>query len=185
MSATPPNLSDFRPVVGDAASPGKKKFRVSRSVVIIGVIGIHVVAGTFFALPRVLEVIKKARAQPEGAPVQLMDSEITAKEMVAAKSRKSRLKKPASGDTPAQLAERAGIRIDAPASTLLLVSIGSEGKAGAVEVAESSGNTQLDQVAVSYARAQEWIPPLADEDLGSVPFPVEFAASEKPAPPAG
>jgi hypothetical protein len=176
--SSPPSLSDFRPVVGGEPSPAKKKFRVSRSVVILVVVGIHLIAGTLFVLPRVIKAVEEARAEPEGPPLALVDMKITAaEEKVAAKSRKPRVRKPEVGETPVQLARRAGIPVETPVRTLLLVIIGQDGKPGAVTVAESSGDSRMDEIAVNYARAQEWVPVSAGEESpGSVPFAVEFTA---------
>ena len=178
MNSPPPSLSDFRPVVGGDA-PAKRRFRMSRSVVIGVVVGAHVIVGAMFSMPRVIKAIEEARHEPVGPPVQLVDMSITAAVTEApAKSRTARTMKPASGETPAQLAQLAGIRIDAPARALLLVVIGEEGKAGKVSVAESSGNTRLDDIAIQYVRAQEWTPVEAEDAVASVPFAVEFAASD-------
>jgi TonB family protein len=177
MSTTPPSLSDFRPVVG-GETPEKKKFRFSRSVVIGVVVGAHVIVGAMFAMPRVIKAIEEVRWERASPPVQLVDMDITAAETeVTARSRKARSMKPAKGESPAQLAQRAGIRIDAPVRTMLLVVISQEGKAGNVSVAESSGNARLDDIAAQYVRAQEWAPVKEAGDVeGSVPFIVEFTA---------
>lgn len=176
MNPTPPNLSDFRPVVGDPGAPRKQWFGFSRSVVIMVVVGLHVVVGGWFALPVVIKAIEEKRVADTGPPVQLLDMEITTLQPeVAAKSRKPRLK--AHAETPSQFAQRAGVRVDLPARTLLLVSISAEGKAGAIEIAESSGNPRLDDIAVQYARAQEWMADKAEYSSGSIPFPVEFVTS--------
>lgn len=179
MSTPPPSLSDFRPVVGGEA-PKKKRFRFSRSVVIGVVVGAHVIVGAMFAMPRVIKAIEEVRWERAGPPVQLVDMGITAAETeVTARSRKPRVRKPAIGETPTQIAQRAGIRVESPVSTLLLVVIGQDGKAGSIAVAESSGDARLDDIAVQYVRGQEWVPVGAgEESAGSVPFAVEFSRGD-------
>jgi hypothetical protein len=55
-----PALADFKPKVGGDETSRPPRFRISRSVVIVGVIGAHVIAGALFAIP----VIRRASWSP-------------------------------------------------------------------------------------------------------------------------
>jgi TonB family protein len=80
--------------------------------------------------------------------------------------------------TPGDRAKRAGIPLAATTRATLLVRVSEEGKPGEVTVAESSGDTRLDQVAVEYAQSLEWSPALVSgrESTMSIQLPVEFQA---------
>jgi TonB family protein len=161
-----PGLADFKPKIGGEEAGRGRRFRLSRSVVVIVVVGAHVVAGALFAIP----VIKRAIFEP--APAELPGPAVAMVDMVIAEQHEKAEKvaagtetrpptlKSAKVDSPVERAKRAGVPLLRPAKTLLLVRVSEEGKPDEVAVAESSGDTRLDQVAVEYARSLEWSPAL-------------------------
>jgi TonB family protein len=181
--APAPAMADFKPVVGGA---GGKRFRLSRSVVVLIVIGAHVVAGALFAIPVIQRVISEA-APPEspGPEVALVDMVISEQREEAARlgtgsrNRPPTLKKAAQVASPLDHARRAGIAPAGTARALLLVLVDVHGKPGDVTVVESTGDTRLDQAAIDYARTLEWQPAViaGREAAMSVRLPVEFAGS--------
>lgn len=179
-----PALADFKPKVGGDEPAGRPKFRVSRSVVIIVVIGAHVLAGALFAIPVIRRaILEPAPAELAGPPVAMMDMAIAEQRMDADKVTKGAKTRPpmlkSKSDTkPAELARRAGVDVMKPATALLLVRVADTGKPDDVTVVESSGDARLDQVAIEFARGLEWTPALVAgrEATMSVRLPVEFEA---------
>lgn len=178
-------MADFKPAVdaGTASSRGTP-FRISRSVVVIIVVGAHVVAGALFAIPVIQRVIGDPTPEEQaGPPVALVDMIISQEHVEAAKVAPGTRTRPpvlkaTETATPADRAKRAGIALATPARATLLVRVSKEGKPGDVTVAESSGDTRLDQVAVEYAQSLEWSPALVSgrESTMSIHLPVEFQA---------
>lgn len=178
-------MADFKPAV-DAGSNSRRgsRFRISRSVVVIVVIGAHVVAGAMFAFPVLQTVIGDPTPEElPGAPVALMDMAIAQENVEAPRvapgtATRPPVLKPTDTATPFDRAKTAGIALPAPARATLLVRVGEDGRPGDVTVAESSGDERLDRVAVEYARALEWRPALLSgrEATMSIHLPVEFPA---------
>ncbi len=178
-----PAMADFKPAV-DAGSASRrgKRFHISRSVVIIIVIGAHVIAGALFAIPVIQRVIGDPRPDElPGPPVTPVDMAIAEQNIEAAKvapgtGTRPPVLKPGKAEPPAERARRAGVALAGPARALLLVRVGEDGKPGEVTVAESSGDARLDQVAVDYARTLEWSPALLSGEVAtmSIRLPVDF-----------
>jgi TonB family protein len=180
-----PAMADFRPAVGAGTVPSRgAPFRISRSVVVLLVIGAHVVIGALLAFPVLQRVIGDPTPEEQpGPPVALVDMAISEEHVQASKvAPGTRTRPPMLKSTetasPADRARRAGIALAAPARATLLVRVSEQGKPGEVSVAESSGDARLDQVAVEYAQSLEWSPALVSgrESTMSIHLPVEFQA---------
>lgn len=178
-------MADFKPAVDAGKSSARgSRFRLSRSVVVILVVGAHVIAGALFAFPVLQRVISDPTPEEQpGPPVALVDMVISEQHFDAAKvaagtATRPPLLKRKESDSPDLRAKRAGIPVANPARATLLVRVGEDGKPGEVTVAESSGDARLDQVAVEYAQALEWSPALVSgrESTMSIHLPVEFEA---------
>lgn len=184
--ARAPAMADFKPTV-DAGSTGRgKRFHVSRSVVVIVVVAAHVIVGAMFAFPVLQRVIGDPTPTEEpGPPVAMVDMVIAQENVEAAKvAPGTKTRPPVLKDVdaipPAERAKRAGVPLPADARALLLVRVGEDGKPGDVTVAESSGDSRLDEIAVAYARELEWSPALVAgrEATMSIRLPVEFDAGK-------
>jgi TonB family protein len=180
-----PGMADFKPKVGGDEATRGRRFRMSRSVAIIIVVGAHVVAGALFAIPVIQRAIGDAvPEQLPGPPVTMVDMVIAEQNVAADKvSPGTQTRPPAlkpGTDTPAEHARRAGIALPKPARALLLVRVTEAGKPGDVTVVESSGDVRLDEVAIQYARSLEWTPAMVAgrESSMSIRLPVEFQAGE-------
>lgn len=178
-------MADFRPAVDAGTTSGRgARFRISRSVVVIIVVGAHVVVGAMFAFPVLQRVIGDPTPdEQQGPPVALVDMVISRENVEAARvapgtQTRPPVLKPTETATPLDRAKRAGIALAAPARATLLVRVSEEGKPGEVTVAESSGDARLDQVAVEYAQSLEWSPAIVSgrESTMSIQLPVEFQA---------
>jgi TonB family protein len=166
-----PALADFKPKVGGDETSRPPRFRISRSVVIVGVIGAHVIAGALFAIPVIRRaILEPAPAEQAGPPVAMMDMTIAEQRMDADKVTKG------AKTRPPVLARQAGIVLTKPATALVLVRVAHTGKPDDVAVVESSGDARLDQVAIEFARGLEWAPALVAgrESTMSIRLPVEF-----------
>jgi TonB family protein len=180
-----PAMADFKPAVdAGSASMRGKRFHISRSVVVIIVIGAHVIAGALFAIPVIQRVIGDPTPDElTGPPVTLVDMAIAEQNVEAAKvspgtETRPPVLKTGKADSPAEHARRAGVALAKPARALLLVRVGENGKPSDVTVAETSGDARLDQVAVDYARSLEWSPALlaGEASIMSIRLPVDFEA---------
>jgi TonB family protein len=143
-------------------------------VVIFAVIGAHVLAATLFAIP----VLQRAEPGPEdapGPPLAMVDMVITS----ANDEVRSPVLKPNRAHTPGKHARRAGVELAQPARAILVVNVTEEGRADKVELAESSGNARLDELAIEYARTLEWTPALVQGRASRmiIRFPVDFPAT--------
>lgn len=181
-----PALADFKPKVGGDETSRAPRFRISRSVVIVGVLGAHVIAGALFAIPVIRRaILEPAPAEQSGPPVAMMDMTIAEQRLDADKVTKGAKTRPPvlkskSETTPVQLARRAGIVLTKPVTALLLVRVAHTGKPDNVAVVESSGDARLDQVAIDFARGLEWAPALVAgrESTMSIRLPVEFQTGD-------
>jgi TonB family protein len=173
-----PALADFKPKVGGDEPTRAKRFRMSRSVVVIIVVGAHVVAGALFAIPVIKRAIfEPAPAQLSGPPVAMVDMAMSPTEDLAPASKtRFPVLKQGKTDNPTHRARSAGITLAEPARTVLLVRVSAEGRSGEVAIIDGSGNAVLDQVAIEYARAQEWTPALVAgrESAMSIRLAVDF-----------
>jgi TonB family protein len=183
-----PGLADFKPKIGGEEAGRGRRFRISRSVVVIVVVGAHVVAGAMFAIPVIKRVmLEPPPAEVAGPPVAMVQMAISQQNDEAARVRPGTETRPpvlrpapAAGrlESPTERARRAGIPVANPSRALLLVRVTEEGKPSEVAVAETSGDARLDQVAVEYARALEWSPAVVAgrKSTMSIRLPVEFDA---------
>ena len=58
----------------------------------------------------------------------------------------------------ATFARRAGLAAGQIATVVLVVEVLTDGKGGAVQITRSSGDSQVDEAAIAYARLLRWIP---------------------------
>jgi TonB family protein len=173
-----PGLADFKPKVGGDEPPRARRFRISRSVVVIVVVGAHVVAATLFAIPVIKRAIfEPAPAQVSGPAVAMVDMAMSPPEDQApANKTRFPVLKQGNSDNATKRARSAGITLTEPARTVLMVRVSAEGRSGEVAIIDGSGNVVLDQVAVEYAREQQWTPALVAgrESAMSIRLAVDF-----------
>lgn len=161
--ARKPGIADFKPQVGSAKAPPRKWFGISRTVIIAVVIGAHVVVAGLLAFPVLQQVISEpGPGEEEGPPVAMVDLALSPLAAPPDKTVFPRLKpvEGAAAESPRERARRAGILVAADVRAMLLVRVNATGKPDDVQVTESTGDNRLDEVAVEYARAQEWTPAL-------------------------
>ena len=180
-----PGMADFKPTIGGNDAGRGKRFRLSRSVAVIVVVGAHIVAGALFAIPVIQRVIGDAAPEElPGEPVTMVDMVIAtqrdeAEKMTTGVATRPPVLKTDGADGPIEYAKRAGFVPAKSARALLLVRVDESGKPGDVAVADSSGGARVDRAAVEYARGLEWIPAMVAgrETTMSVRLLVDFDPS--------